>query len=332
MEHGQPLAEAGYLVVGAVVHGLVQLGTPVEKVPDLGVGHATSLAGARLGRRRSLQSSDDPNSLAPGLPCPRRGGRRRHRRAWPCRSSGPAPPRPVATTSRGRTVAGRCRSTATWPSSASTAAGRTPPTRAWSSSSGGRRRPPASRRSTSTPPTRGPPAPSVDWYGQRSPERRLQPGRRGRLRLQLRLQRRREGLLARPGPHRRGVEAHVVARRRDRQHLVGRRRPERRRHPRRGRLPAQPERPRRHLLHPLPVGPDQPEGSSCPTCPSWVAGAPNRAGAPSFCSADRSFTGGPVVLVQWVEGDIDHDLLCQPLPAAGAATPATRELPRPAAP
>ncbi len=60
-------------------------------------------------------------------------------------------------------------------------------------------------------------------------------------------------------------------------------------------------------------------GLRLPDVPSWVAGAPNRAGAPAFCSADRSFTGGPVVLVQWVEGDIDHDHLCQPLPVAGPA-------------
>jgi hypothetical protein len=28
------------------------------------------------------------------------------------------------------------------------------------------------------------------------------------------------------------------------------------------------------------------------------------------------------VLVQWVEGDIDHDLLCQPLPTATQRPPA----------
>lgn len=67
-------------------------------------------------------------------------------------------------------------------------------------------------------------------------------------------------------------------------------------------------------------------GLRLPDVPSWVAGAPDRARAPSFCSADRSFTGGPVVLVQWVEGDTDNDLLCQPLPTAGPPPPPVNAL------
>lgn len=63
-------------------------------------------------------------------------------------------------------------------------------------------------------------------------------------------------------------------------------------------------------------------GASLPELPSWVAGARNRAEAARFCSPDRSFTGGPVAMVQWVEHNLDHDLLCVPLPPPTAPAPA----------
>ncbi len=50
-------------------------------------------------------------------------------------------------------------------------------------------------------------------------------------------------------------------------------------------------------------------GASLPLLPNWVAGARNAQQAATFC-ADRTFTGGPVMLVQWVEGRFDHDYPC----------------------
>jgi hypothetical protein len=55
--------------------------------------------------------------------------------------------------------------------------------------------------------------------------------------------------------------------------------------------------------------------------PSWVAGARNRAHAATMCAPQYSFTGGPVVMVQWVEHNLDHELLCTPLPPPTAPTP-----------
>lgn len=50
--------------------------------------------------------------------------------------------------------------------------------------------------------------------------------------------------------------------------------------------------------------------------PSWVAGAGNGAQAASWCVPERTITGGPVLMVQWVEDNLDHNHLCGPLPAA----------------
>ncbi len=72
-------------------------------------------------------------------------------------------------------------------------------------------------------------------------------------------------------------------------------------------------------------------GLRLPDVPSWVAGAPNRAAAPSFCSADRSFTGGP--RRHRAVGGGRHRPR-PPVPAAaggGSGRPATCELPRTAA-
>lgn len=62
--------------------------------------------------------------------------------------------------------------------------------------------------------------------------------------------------------------------------------------------------------------------------PNWVAGARNRAEAASWCAPDSSFTGGPVVLIQWVENDLDHNHACAPLPVSvvGPARPAPNAL------
>ncbi|MFP5318072.1 MAG: hypothetical protein ACLGI2_07225 [Acidimicrobiia bacterium] len=68
-------------------------------------------------------------------------------------------------------------------------------------------------------------------------------------------------------------------------------------------------------------------GASLPEVPNWVAGARNRAQAETWCGPDRSFTGGPVLLVQWVEHDLDHDHVCAPLPAVSS-----RPLPGPSGP
>ena len=50
-------------------------------------------------------------------------------------------------------------------------------------------------------------------------------------------------------------------------------------------------------------------GASIPALPNWVAGARSREQAAAFC-VDKTFTGGPVMLVQWVEGRFDHDYPC----------------------
>jgi hypothetical protein len=50
-------------------------------------------------------------------------------------------------------------------------------------------------------------------------------------------------------------------------------------------------------------------GAHLPLLPNWVAGARNAEQAAAFC-AGRTFTGGPVMLVQWVEGRFDHDYPC----------------------
>jgi len=68
-------------------------------------------------------------------------------------------------------------------------------------------------------------------------------------------------------------------------------------------------------------------GAALVEVPNWVAGARNRGQAETWCGPERSFTGGPVLLVQWVEGDLDHNHVCAPLP-----TVSPRPLPGPAGP
>jgi hypothetical protein len=54
----------------------------------------------------------------------------------------------------------------------------------------------------------------------------------------------------------------------------------------------------------------------------WYAGAGNAGQAALWCAAtDSSFTGGTVVLVQWVQDGIDRDHACAPLPVAAAPPP-----------
>ncbi|MFN2607301.1 MAG: hypothetical protein ABR511_05320 [Acidimicrobiales bacterium] len=57
--------------------------------------------------------------------------------------------------------------------------------------------------------------------------------------------------------------------------------------------------------------------------PSWVAGARNAGEAAQFCAPSHTVTGGPVAMVQWVQGHFDHDLVCTSLPAAAPPPPAT---------
>lgn len=69
-------------------------------------------------------------------------------------------------------------------------------------------------------------------------------------------------------------------------------------------------------------------GARFPELGNWVAGARNGDQAARWCSPDSSFTGGPVILVQWVEHDLDHNALCAPLPSPGGSGPASNELDR----
>jgi hypothetical protein len=57
--------------------------------------------------------------------------------------------------------------------------------------------------------------------------------------------------------------------------------------------------------------------------PNWVAGAGDGDQAARWCSAESSLTGGPVVLIQWVEDDLDNNAVCAALPAVepGSAAP-----------
>jgi hypothetical protein len=60
-------------------------------------------------------------------------------------------------------------------------------------------------------------------------------------------------------------------------------------------------------------------GARLPDIPVWLAGAGDAGEAAAWCTPEGSFTGGSVVLVQWVQDDLDHDHLCAPLPAPGGA-------------
>lgn len=61
------------------------------------------------------------------------------------------------------------------------------------------------------------------------------------------------------------------------------------------------------------------------SAPVWVPGARNAAGAPAKCAT--SFTGGPTVLVQWIQNNLDHNLVC----GTAAPTPATAKACEPGA-
>jgi hypothetical protein len=51
-------------------------------------------------------------------------------------------------------------------------------------------------------------------------------------------------------------------------------------------------------------------GASFPSLPNWVAGARDAAEAASFCTPSKSFTGGPVTVVQFPSGGYDGDYAC----------------------
>lgn len=71
-------------------------------------------------------------------------------------------------------------------------------------------------------------------------------------------------------------------------------------------------------------------GPRWPDVYNWVAGARTGSEAAGWCGPDSSFTGGPVVLVQWVQNNLDHNHACRALPAPGvppaAASPTGLEL------
>ena len=67
-------------------------------------------------------------------------------------------------------------------------------------------------------------------------------------------------------------------------------------------------------------------GARFPELPNWVAGARDGDQAARWCSPDSSFTGGPVILVQWVEHDLDHNALCAPLPSVGSGSAPANQL------
>lgn len=47
-----------------------------------------------------------------------------------------------------------------------------------------------------------------------------------------------------------------------------------------------------------------------PGLPAWVAGAKDRSVAPAKCSDQHAFTGGKVVMVQYIKDDLDHNHVC----------------------
>lgn len=51
-------------------------------------------------------------------------------------------------------------------------------------------------------------------------------------------------------------------------------------------------------------------GAAVPSLPNWVPGARDADQAAGFCTPGRSFTGGPVVVVQYVNQGFDHDYPC----------------------
>jgi hypothetical protein len=68
-------------------------------------------------------------------------------------------------------------------------------------------------------------------------------------------------------------------------------------------------------------------GARFPELPNWLAGARDGGQAARWCAPDSSFTGGPVLLVQWVEHDLDHNALCGPLPTVSpGAGPSANQL------
>jgi hypothetical protein len=52
---------------------------------------------------------------------------------------------------------------------------------------------------------------------------------------------------------------------------------------------------------------------------NWHAGARDASQAARWCVPSSTFSGGPLILVQWVEHDLDHNHACAPLPVRTAA-------------
>jgi hypothetical protein len=51
-------------------------------------------------------------------------------------------------------------------------------------------------------------------------------------------------------------------------------------------------------------------GGAALAVPNWVAGTTNASQAASWCTPSRSFTGGPVTLVQYPSGSYDGNVAC----------------------
>ncbi len=66
-------------------------------------------------------------------------------------------------------------------------------------------------------------------------------------------------------------------------------------------------------------------GTRLPDVPVWLAGARNADQAARWCGPENSFTGGRVLLVQWVQDDLDHNHLCAPLPTPTGPSSAALE-------
>ena len=69
-------------------------------------------------------------------------------------------------------------------------------------------------------------------------------------------------------------------------------------------------------------------GASIPALPNWYAGARHAEQAAAWC-ADHTFSDGPTMLVQWVEGGFDRNFPCVGSDLVlGRATPGTEPPPQ----
>jgi hypothetical protein len=63
-------------------------------------------------------------------------------------------------------------------------------------------------------------------------------------------------------------------------------------------------------------------GARLTDVPNWLAGARDGPMAARWCADPTgSFTGGPLILIQWVENNLDNNHACAPLPIATGPPP-----------